>query len=324
MVTKRTDSWRTTDFERWFDVNPYLLDGERILIIDRRRPLRRAVELTALDREGGLVVLAVTSVTSDWRAVGQVLESLAHREDLSTDDFSNGAGDASAAFRDAFTATFGTEPPAVSPRRRAFLVAPWHDAHAAIGVRYLSRHLAQGGLSIQLLKATKSLGGFTLERFVPPPLKRTSTLDRTFAVSSEGRVFYVLEPGSPSVVWNVGRQRERDGTLAFRSRPSRRTLRHLSWHLMPIQHPEQVDLSYSGTVWTQHDRPDRLAKVIGTLRESSGATQVAFAAFRGGEFRAFRQKPGAEFFAQWTASEETLPGWGAIATLAREQAGVQA
>src|SRR4029079_12134993 len=104
------------------------------------------------------------------------------------------------ALREAFVATFGTEPPEIRPRRRVFLVAPSHDGFSAVSTRFLSRHLSSDEISIQLLKARKSPGGVALEELEAPPIRRTAALGRTFAVSARGRLFYVLEPGPAPVV----------------------------------------------------------------------------------------------------------------------------
>ena len=85
MTYKRNDSWNETDFERWFEVHPYLPDGERILVVGRHQPVRRMVDLIGLDREGGLVILEVENGTANQRALGQALENLAHYEDVSTE-----------------------------------------------------------------------------------------------------------------------------------------------------------------------------------------------------------------------------------------------
>ena len=319
MRTKRNAAWQETDFERWFDVNPYLPDGERVLLIGRQRAMRRMVDLIALDRDGGLVILAVTSGRFTWRAAGQALESLANHEDLSTDALLGDDKSAYEVFRDAFRATFGTEPPLLTPRRRVFLVAPSHDAFTATCARYLSRHLSKAEITIELLRAAKSLGGFALRGVEPPQLKRASVLDRVFAASTRNRVYYVLEPGAAPVVWSIGRLRDGDASIALRAKPGRRALRMLKGNLLPLQHPEQIDLTNSGTVWMQRGRENRLAKVIGTVRDGGGKSQVVFAAFQGEGFKSFRSRPIEEFFTQWAPSEASLPDWRAIARLAQDQ-----
>jgi hypothetical protein len=317
MTSKTNESWHETDFERWFDVHPYLPDGERILVVGRHRPERRMVDLIGLDREGGLVILEVANGRSDQRALGHALENLAHYDNVSTDtlvaDDEEGGREA---LREAFVATFGTEPPEIRPRRRVFLVAPTHDGYSAVRTRYLSKHLSSDEISIQLLKARKSPGGFALEELESPAIKRTAALGRTFAVSARGRMYYVLEPGPAPVVWNVGKLRK--------NKPPRRALQVMKSHLMPVPQPEEIDLAHSGSVWAQRFRPDRFAKVIGALRfteeEGPALSRILFAGFRGDEFREFRMIPAGEFFAQYALSEHALPDWRAIALLAEQQA----
>jgi hypothetical protein len=325
MTNRNDDSWRETDFERWFDVHPYLPDGERILVVGRHQPVRRMVDLIGLDRDGGLVIMEVANGPSDQRALGQALENLAHYENVSTDTLvAEDEEGGQEALREAFVATFGTEPPEIRARRRVFLVAPSHDGYSAVGTRFLSKHLSSDQISIQLLRATKSPGGFALEELESPAIQRTAALGRTFAVSARGRLFYILEPGPAPVVWSVGRLREGDTTVVFKTKPPRRALRVMKWRLMPIPPPDQTDLSHSGSVWVQRFRPDRFAKVVGALRSTEGEgpelSRILFAAFRGDEFRDFRMVPAGEFFAQWALSDRTLPDWRAIARLAEEQA----
>ena len=56
-------SWGTEgEFERWFMKNPFLpndvlRNGERVLVISRQRPIRRVVDLVALDGTSGLVIV---------------------------------------------------------------------------------------------------------------------------------------------------------------------------------------------------------------------------------------------------------------------------
>jgi hypothetical protein len=325
MTYKPNDSWHETDFERWFDVHPYLPDGERILVVGRHQPERRMVDLIGLDREGGLVILEVANGKSDQRALGQALENLAHYENVSTETLvAEDEEGGREALREAFVATFGTEPPEIRPRRRVFLVAPSHDGYSAVRTRYLSKHLSSDEISIQLLKAKKSPGGFALEELESPAIQRSAALGRTFAVSARGRVYFVLEPGTTPVVWSIGKLRDGDSVLLFKSKPPRRALQVMKSHLMPIPQPDQVDLAHSGSVWAQRFRPDRFAKVIGALRstdeEGPALSRIMFAAFRGDEFRDFRMVPAGEFFAQWALSERPLPDWRAIALLAELQA----
>ena len=317
MTYKPNDSWHETDFERWFDVHPYLPDGERILVVGRHQPERRMVDLIGLDREGGLVILEVANGKSDQRALGQALENLAHYDNVSTDTLvAEDEEGGREALREAFVATFGTEPPEIRPRRRVFLVAPSHDGYSAVRTHYLSKHLSSDEISIQLLKAKKSPGGFALEELESPAIQRPAALGRTFALSARGRVYFVLEPGVAPVVWNIGKLRK--------NKPPRRALQVMKSHLMAVPQPDQVDLAHSGSVWAQRFRPDRLAKVVGALRstedEGPALSRIMFAAFRGDEFRDFRMVPAGEFFAQWALSERSLPDWRSIALLAEQQA----
>jgi hypothetical protein len=322
-VSRLDHSWQRIDFERWFDVHPFLPDGERILVVARHQPGRRTVALVALDREGGIVILEATDAPTGKRAVGTALEHLAHYEGATLEALLQDEEGGAPALHEALRSTFGVEPPALTSRRRVLLVAPSHGTWAAVCARYLARHL-QGDITIRLLKASRSCGRFVLEDYDPPPLQRAATLMATFAVSAEGRLFYVLEPGRKAVVWSVGRIRDRDGAIVFKAKPPRRTLRVARWPVMPVGHPDQVDVSGTGTIWMQRDRTDRVARVIGSVRSaargSTGTSHVVFASFRQDRFRAFRMRPAEDFFRRWVPADRSLPGWDAIALEAERQA----
>ena len=312
----RPDHSQRTDFERWFDVHPFLPDGERVLVVGRHQPGRRTVVLVALDREGGLVILEVADGPSGRRALAAALEHLAHYEGATLEALLEDEDGAAEAFRHAFRLTFGAEPAALNSRRRVLLVAPSHGAWTAVCARYLGRHLADG-ITVRMLKASRSAGGYVLEDYDPPPLQRAATLPVTFAISAQGRLFHIMEPGRTPVVWSIGRIRDRDGVLVFKAKPARRTLRTARWPMMPVGQPEQVDMSGTGTIWMQRDRIDRLARVIGTVRSprrgSEGTGYVVFASFRDGRFKTFTMRPTEEFFRRWVPTERSWPGWAEIA-----------
>jgi hypothetical protein len=322
-VSRLDHSWQRTDFERWFDVHSFLPDDERVLVVGRHQTGRRSIALVALDREGGLVILEVADGPTGRRAVGAALEHLARYEGAAVEALLEDEEGAAEAFHEAFRSTFGVEPPTLTSRRRVLLVAPSHGAWTAVCARYLARHL-QSHITVRLLKARRSAGGFVLEDYDPPPLQRAAAFPATFAVSAEGRLFYVLEPGRMPVVWSVGRIRDRDGAIVFKAKPPRRTLRVARWPMMPVEQPDQVDMSGTGTIWMQRDRTDRVARVIGSLRSpakgSTGTSYVVFASFRQDRFRAFRIRPAEEFFRRWAPADRPLPGWGAITLEAERQA----
>jgi hypothetical protein len=328
MGNERQSTWHETDFEHWFDAHPFLPDGERILLVGRHQPIRRMVDLIGVDGGGGLVILEIKNETSDRRAIGQALEYLSHYEELTLDVLlDEDDDDVVEAFRACFRSVFDKEPPELTSRRRVFLVAPAHDSYSAVCTRYLSRHLSHGEITFHLLKAARAPDGFVLEEFDCPPFVRTSALGRDFAISARRRVFYVLEPGASPVVWSVGRLRESDSAIVFRATPSRRTVRGMKWHLMPIDPPEQVDLAQNGTVWAHRHRVDRSAKVVGRVRLAprvgAGTDYVVFAAFRGEQFATFRKRPADEFLRDWQPSTKALPDWRGIAQLAQHQVDIR-
>ena len=324
MPSKSTDSWHPSEFERWFDVNPFLPGGERILVVGRYRPARRTIVLIAVDEGGGLVILEIRGEPTNRRAIAAALEYLALHEGVSMDALLGDDEGAANALRDAYQATFGKSAPALTARRRVLLVAPAHDVYAGACGGYLSRHLTGGEITFRLLTATKSAAGFALREPAAPTLHDVAVLGRTFAASIRGEVFYVLEPGGTPVGWKVGKLAAGGGALVADDKPSRRAVRILRQRVVPLRHPESVDLSHSSTIWIQRDRPDRAGRVLGVVSAGGAGrkeeNQVVFAAFRGEEFRAIRRRPAAEFFSRWIPSDRQLPDWRAIAKLARDRA----
>ena len=321
MPTRRAVSWHPLEFERWFDANPYLPDGERILVVGREEPLRRTVVLVGLDRSGGLVILEVRNEPTDRRAIGAALEYLAQYEDASVEALLDHDDAAHAALQHAYAATFGGSLPPLGSHRRVLLIAPGHDSYASACAGYLSRHL-EGGTSVRLMTAAKTAGGFTFQESRGARLQRASGLGRTFAMSVRGQLYYVLEPGPVPIVWSLGRSAP-DGGVSVGQKPSRRAVRLLRSHLMPLRHPEGLDVSNNATVWSQRDRPDRLARVLGSIAEPGRGPglerYVVFALFQGEDFRNFRQRPVEEFFRGWVPSDRALPDWTAIARLAQRR-----
>jgi hypothetical protein len=322
MATRRSAIWPEKDFERWFASNPQLLDGEPLLLVGRHQAIRRMVDLIALDQEGGLVILEVKNESTNRRAMGQALEYLSQYDELPLDELADEYEESERGdLRAAFKGRFGREVSQITAGRRVYLVAPAHDAYSAVCTEYLSRHLSNG-VSFHLLTASRTSQGFLLEEFKCPSFKRGRALGKGFALNPLGRrLFYVIDPGSPPIVWGVGRWRAPEGTLTFRAKPSRKLLRPFRSHLLPIDPPPQVDLSSTGSVWRHVSKRGREATLIGrvTSRGPSGnsAAYVAFAEFRNGHFGTFRRRPAQEFHKDWKRTEAAPRPWREIAQLAR-------
>jgi hypothetical protein len=322
IATRRSVTWHEKDFERWFESDPRLPDGKRLLIVGRHQAIRRMVDLIALDQDGGIVILEVKNESTNRKAIGQALEYLSQYDELLLDELADeyeesGMGDLRADFK----ARFGGEIGQITAGRRVYLVAPAHDPYSAVCTGYLSGHL-KNGIGFHLLTARQANHSFLVQEFTCPPFKRMGGLPKGFALSPRGRrLFYVIDPGSPPIVWNIGRWRVPESTLAFRAKPSRRLLRPFRSHLLPIDPPPQVDLSSAGSVWRHASKRGREATLIGrvTLGEPSGkaTAYVAFAEFRNGEFGTFRRRPAQEFHDHWKRTDAPPRPWREIAQLAR-------
>ena len=164
------------EFEKWFLKHPILPPRkERVLVIDRQNPLRRVVDLVALDKDGGLVIIEVKNEKSTRTVVGQSLEYLAQYQekyvsvDTLSDLYEESPLNPKRGLADAFERTFGTQLSSVSSRRRVVIVARSFDLHSALCVSYLRQSLRQK-VDFLLVEARKIAGGFepTLFRQRPP------------------------------------------------------------------------------------------------------------------------------------------------------------
>lgn len=324
MAAARSASWHERDFERWFELNPRLPGGERLLMVGSHRAIARMVDLIALDQDGGLVILEVKNESSNRQAIGQALEYLSQYDELDLEELADDYEDSGRGeLRQAFKAAFGRDITELRSRRRVYLVAPVHDAYSAICTNYLARHFSEGVLGFHLLAAGADGDGFRLEEFHSKPFRRLGGLGQTFALNPRGRrLFYVIEPGSVPIVWNVGRWHEPEGHLTVRAKPSRKLLRRFRSHLLPLDHrPQQVDLSLTGSVWNHVSKAGRQAIFIGQVKADEpvgkSETFVAFAEFRNGAFGTFRRRPAAEFHTQWQRTDGMPMPWGQVVALAQ-------
>src|SRR2546425_505534 len=108
MAKPKKTNWIEREFEDWFCSDPSLPNGERILVVGCHKPLRRVVDLIAVDQAGGLVIIEVKNEQSNRRAIGQALEYLSQYHDLSLENLTEDYDDEHerGAFRAAFLNTF--------------------------------------------------------------------------------------------------------------------------------------------------------------------------------------------------------------------------
>lgn len=312
--------WKETDFEAWFRKNPRLPDGKQLLIVGIHQAIRRMVDLIALDENGGLVIFEVKNESSNRKAIGQALEYLSLYDDLDikelADDFEEFTG---RSLYEDFFAAFGRHIKEITEHRRVFLVAPRHDAYSAVCTDYLGRNLATGQIEFSLLEATAEGGGFRVNEVQPKPFRRLGALQQGFALNPRaGRLFYVIQPGSEPIVWNVGRWHMPDGSVTVRAKPSRKLLRRYRSHLLPLESvPSQVDLSATGSVWMRRSgKRNQKAIVIGQIsaNEEGGLSRacVAFAQFQDGQFQTFRRRPADVFHSNWQRIGDESVLWSKI------------
>jgi hypothetical protein len=332
-VKQRPLSWRTEgEFERWFMKNPFLPKGvlpnrERVLVISRQRPIRRVVDLLALDGTGGLVIVEVKNERSTRAAIGQSLEYLAQYvgtvvEDLE-DEYS--ALIPTGNLKDDFRSLFNKEL-SVASRRRVYLVAPSFDIPSAVCVQYLGERLLAGDVEYNLIRATRKGAGFRIERFECPaftPARNLQTGD--FAVTPSGRLYYVLERGPKPVLWNIGKRISVGGFLLLATRAlNLRCIQVVNRMLIPAESANEVDVAQSGTVWQHPKKAATTAKLMGrVLPDSIQPGQQGFAViarFVDKAFEKFQQRSWSDFAADWRKVDIELPDWRSIATAARNRA----
>ena len=126
------------------------LCGERLLVRRSQRPIRRMVDILAIDGNGRLVFLEIKNEVSDRKVVGQVLEYLwmcrePTLEDLE-DEFAEGNPEDGRPLTAAYQEMFG-KAIRLQPRLRFIIIAPRFDVNTTFGIRYL-RDIAKQNCSL--------------------------------------------------------------------------------------------------------------------------------------------------------------------------------
>ncbi len=325
--------WGTEgEFERWFMKNPFLPNGvlpngERVLVISRQRPIRRVVDLLALDGTGGLVIVEVKNERSTRAAIGQSLEYLAQYVDTGVEDLEDeySALIPTGNLKDDFRSLFNKEL-SVASRRRVYLVAPSFDIPSAVCVQYLGERLLAGEVEYHLIRATRKGTGFRIERFECPaftPARNLHTGD--FAVTPSGRLYYVLERGPRPVIWNIGKRMKGRGFRLLSTRAlNLRCIQVVNRMLIPAEPAKEVEVAQSGTVWQHPRKPATTAKLLGrVMPDSTQSGQQGFAViarFVDKTFERFQQRSWGDFAADWRKVDIQLSDWRSIAAVARNRA----
>jgi hypothetical protein len=308
--------WKETDFEAWFLKHPFLpargTGDERVLVVARHRPIKRMVDIVAIDRNGGLVIIEVKNERSTRAAVGQALEYLSQYQDVTLEDLEEEFATAgTGSLSQDFAAAFGSEITKVLPRRRVFVAAPDFDYHSDLCMQFLSNAFADPDLTFGLLTVTTDPGQqrlFSLRAHNPIELTRAKDLSG-FVMSPRGRLYHVLEAGPRPVLWLVGR--EDDGRFSYTGCPSVRV--RSKPHVQLKVPPVDVERPAAESTWIKNGEKEKQARLLGIVGHGLGRRAV-LARFLDGTFMKFQYKDLAELKKKWKEMPVAgLPSWRELA-----------
>jgi len=311
--------WTEREFEEWFKEHPRLLDEDDLRIVQAHRPIQREVDILALDKDGGLVIIEVKNETATREPVGQAIEYLsqygeATLEDIEKDyrEYRRREGKRLQQISKEFP---GRHLSTLSGRRRVVIVAPGFGLEAAICMQYLNDLMASKQVSFHLVAAKKHSGGFSLEPYVPGVLHSRWMAKGEFGKTRSGRVFCVVEAGPDPILWNVGKPHTSSAPLQLPSQKAlnTRVLRQGNFYLVPCSPPDSVSLEPSGTLWRHAKNDGRIAKMIGIL-QSKNSKRVAvkyavFARFRPDRGAIFRKQLWPSFQKEWVENKTLSLAW---------------
>ena len=311
MKDPRPEPWRESEFEKWFLAHPVLPGGERLAVVSRESALRRVADLVALDAEAGLVIIEIKNETALRSAVGQALEYLSQYEEVTAEALSDDLRVDESPLEQMFKSVFGKELTHIQSARRVIIVAPQFDPHSGHGVSFLNRKFEGTGIRFQLLQAKRHGDGFEIAFVEPPSLRHSSQLVGKFGLTPGQRLVFVLEGGSPQILWVLGTKR--DGALRLSKGPAvtRRALRPGTRLLLPDSAEDIVDFGLQNTTWRSKTGQQQTAKVIGVVHATR--EKVVFFAQRKKGRWGFRQRPLHEFMTRWQREEQHSPSWREIA-----------
>jgi len=311
--------WIEREFEEWFEEHPNLPGKDRLLIVQTHRAIQREVDILALDRDGGLVIIEVKNETTTREGVGQAIEYLSQYGEATLDDieevyrnYSKGNGQ----LLNAFKATFpGRSLSTLSHQRRVVVVAPCFGLDTAICGQYLSDLMAPKHVSFHLVAAQRHSGGFALQAYAPEVRHSRKMAKEEFGKRPSGRVFCVLGVGPNPILWNTGRPRTASGSWLLPSAKalSKRALRRGSYYFVRCPQPDSVHLELSGTVWHNVKNDGRVAKLIGIVESKNGKEVVVkyavFARFRPDREAIFRKELWPSFQKEWVENKTLSLAW---------------
>lgn len=307
MKHPKPESWKERDFEKWFLAHPVLPDGERLAVVSQQVALRRVADLVALDAEAGLVIMEIKNETALRSAVGQALEYLSQYDEVTIEALSDDLRVDEMPIERMFENTFGKKLDRIQSARRVIIVAPQFDYHSGHGISFLNRKFEGPGIRFQLLQAKRHGDGFAMEFVEPPSLRHSSQLVGKFGLTPGQRLVFVLEGGSPQILWVLGTKR--NGVLQLFKGPAvtRRALRPGMQLLLPDSAEDTVDLGLQDTTWRHKTRPQETAKVTGVV-QATREKVIFFAQCKNGQW-GFRQRPLHKFMSDWQREEQSHPSW---------------
>ncbi|MEI8194538.1 MAG: hypothetical protein WCI73_01375 [Phycisphaerae bacterium] len=316
--------WRESDFERFFKAKPELY-GKRVVVIRCQKAIHRVVDLVALDEDGTLIIIEIKNEKTTRTAIGQAMEYLSQyqSDEVSLEDIADEFQDHTGkTLREEFLKVFGKELTQISRKRRVILVAPDFDVPSSVCVDFLARQWPDEAVSFEMAKAERNVDGFSLTPFRAPPLQFAKNLQGRFAMTTGGRIVYVLRGGLPAIIWTLGKRRKEDVLFVPTGKAvTARCLRFSKRRLIPLEtKPPEAELAPPASTWIEIKTEDT-AKLIGYLngvmRKHRKEDCVMLARFRGGRFRYFQVKARSSFLEKWRAAKVDLPDWPEIVEASR-------
>jgi len=324
-MARKNSNWHESDFENFFIGNP-ILHGKPLLIINRQKALHRVVDIVALDEDGRILIIEVKNETSTRTVIGQALEYLSLYDGITLDDLGEEYRDnCGRSLQKDFEAKFQRTLSLISTDRRVVLVAPSFDPHSSICVQFLCKQWPGSKITFELIQAEQTPSGFTLTKYVCPPLQSPGKLEGQFAMTIGGRMVYVLKGGNPAILWTLGKRRKGDALYVPTGKAvTARCLRFSRRLLVPMESaPPEADLKPMNTTWTHPAKPNDFVKLLGHLDnviwKKNKDDCVLMARFRNGQFRYFQVKSKSQFLADWRPAKADLPDWFDIVTASRQK-----